>query len=78
VSAATIVLVASAAGLMLACASEASVTVGVNAACTRTKDCQAGLACTGGVCMPEDSGAEGGLDGAALADAGAGADAGQD
>ncbi len=50
---------------MLACASEDNVTVGLNAACTRTKDCQPGLACASGVCTPEDSGSEGGSDGAA-------------
>jgi hypothetical protein len=68
-----VLLVASAASLMLACASEDNVTVGLNAACTRTKDCQPGLACTGGVCTPEDGGAEGGSDGATeLADSGDG------
>jgi len=39
-------------------------TVGVNAACTRTKDCDEGLSCVGGVCSPPDSGApaDGSLD----------------
>ena len=29
---------------------------GVNAACTRTKDCEVGLSCVGGVCSPPDAG----------------------
>jgi hypothetical protein len=29
---------------------------GVNAACTRTKDCQSGLTCIGGVCSLPDAG----------------------
>ncbi len=57
-------LVASATGLLGACASEDNVAAGVNAACTRTKDCQAGLSCTNGVCIPDDAGGEGGTDGA--------------
>jgi hypothetical protein len=31
--------------------------VGVNAACTRTSDCDDGLSCVGGVCTPPDAGA---------------------
>jgi hypothetical protein len=31
--------------------------VGVNAACTRTSDCESGLSCVGGVCSPPDAGA---------------------
>ncbi len=30
---------------------------GVNAPCTRDKDCSAGLSCTSGVCVEPDSGA---------------------
>ncbi|MGD0528918.1 MAG: hypothetical protein ABSE49_27520 [Polyangiaceae bacterium] len=30
--------------------------VGVNAACTRTSDCESGLACVGGVCSLPDEG----------------------
>lgn len=32
-------------------------TEGVNAACTRTSDCDNGLTCQGGVCTPPDAGA---------------------
>ncbi len=62
-------LVASTAGLLLACSSEDSIAAGVNAACTRTKDCQAGLFCTGGVCTPSDGGTEGGSDATGPVDA---------
>jgi hypothetical protein len=37
--------------------------VGVNGACTRTKDCDDGLSCVGGVCLPQEAGAvEAGID----------------
>lgn len=36
------------------CSTDTS-TVGVNAACTRTKDCDTGLSCVGGVCSPADA-----------------------
>ena len=37
--------------------------VGVNAACTRTTDCESGLTCVGGVCSPPDAGVpDGGSD----------------
>jgi hypothetical protein len=62
-------LVASAAGLLGGCASEDNLAVGLNAACTRTKDCQPGLTCTGGVCSLADAGGDGGFDGAGLVDA---------
>jgi hypothetical protein len=61
-------LVASAAGLLGGCASEDNLAVGINAACTRTKDCLSGLTCTGGVCLLADAGADG-ADGAGLMDA---------
>jgi hypothetical protein len=61
-------LVASAAALLGRCASEDNVAVGLNAACTRTKDCQPGLTCSGGVCSLADAGADGGIDAASLVD----------
>ena len=66
---ATILLAASAVGLLGACASEDNVAASVNGACTRTKDCQAGLSCTSGVCVPADAGGDGGTDDAGLPDA---------
>ena len=44
------------AGLRDPCGTDTS-PVGVNAACTRTKDCDNGLTCVGGVCSPPDAGA---------------------
>jgi hypothetical protein len=38
------------------CGTEAS-PVGINGACTRTKDCEEGLACVAGVCSLPDGGA---------------------
>jgi len=39
-------------------------TVGLNAPCTRSSDCENGLACLGGVCTPTESGvaSDGGSD----------------
>ncbi len=59
---ATVMLVALAAGFGLGCSSEDTEAAGVNAACTRDKDCQQGLACTGGVCTPQDAGSKAGGD----------------
>lgn len=55
-------LVASAAGLLAACSSEDTVAAPVNAACTRTSDCQTRLSCIGGVCTPPEAGTEGGTE----------------
>jgi hypothetical protein len=51
-----LVLVVALGGLRDPCGTDTS-TVGVNAACTRTKDCDDGLDCVGGVCTPADAGA---------------------
>lgn len=40
---------------LVACSTDTS-TVAVNGACTRTKDCDPGLSCVGGVCSPADTG----------------------
>jgi hypothetical protein len=44
--------------------------VGVNAACTRTSDCESGLTCIGGVCSPPDAEAGTSDGGADVNDAG--------
>ena len=61
-------LVASAASLLVACSSEDTEAASVYAACTRTSGCQAGLSCIGGVCTPPEARTEGGTE-AGLVDA---------
>jgi hypothetical protein len=53
---------------------------GVNAPCTRDKDCSTGLSCTSGVCVEPDSGAPPPVDAGtdAAADAGTAGDASHD
>ena len=50
-----LLLVVALAALRDPCGTDAS-PEGVNAACTRTKDCQSGLTCIGGVCSMPDGG----------------------
>ncbi len=39
------------------CGDVDSPTSGIHAPCTRDRDCNSGLVCTEGVCVPEDAGA---------------------
>ncbi len=51
------------------CGSVDSSSKGLNAPCTRAKDCAAGLVCPSGVCVLPDAGDEAGGDAAAAQDA---------
>ena len=50
-----LLLVVALAALRDPCGTDTS-PVGVNAACTRTTDCESGLSCVGGVCLLPDAG----------------------
>jgi hypothetical protein len=59
----TLLLVFAFAALRDPCGTDTS-PEGVNAACTRTKDCEEGLSCVGGVCSLSDASptTDGGID----------------